>query len=247
MKYTLLLLLLTSSITYAQQRHASWEQISRHDTNDDGKVTKEEFKGPERAFTRFDTNKDDSITVEEMKNIKPRGGKRGKKPDTAPQVESVAPPLKAQKLNSKDMIDLGNIKKTTVLIFGSYTWGPFSREVGQLQTMYEQNKDSVDFYLIYTKEAHASDSRRPNKSVSIKNHTNLAERSAAANSCLQDLKINIPTLLDDMQDRVASAYSAHPDRLFIIGADGKIAYCGEKGPRGFNASEMEKALKTITK
>lgn len=113
--------------------------------------------------------------------------------------------------------------------------------------MYETHKAQADFYLIYTKEAHASDSARANSQVAIKTHTTLAERSQAASSCLEGLKITIPTLLDDMGDSVANAYSAHPDRLFIIGTDGKIAFRGEKGPRGFDAAAMEKALHAILK
>lgn len=113
--------------------------------------------------------------------------------------------------------------------------------------MYTQNKAKADFYLIYTKEAHASDGTRPNNSISIKTHTTIEERSTAASSCLKDLKITIPTLLDDMKDSIATAYASHPDRLFIIGADGKIAFSGEKGPHGFDAAAMKKALDVIIK
>jgi hypothetical protein len=68
------------------------------------------------------------------------------------------------------------------------------------------------------REAHATDSFRP--AVSLK----------------------IPQLVDDMQDTVGKAYNALPDRLFIVGEDGKIAYRGERGPRGFKVAELEKAL-----
>lgn len=113
--------------------------------------------------------------------------------------------------------------------------------------MYTQYNAKADFYLIYTKEAHASDSDRPNSRVEIKSHTTIEERSAAASSCLKELELTIPTLLDDMNDSVANAYSAHPDRLFIIGADGNIAFSGEKGPHGFDAAAMKKALEAIIK
>ncbi len=46
---------------------------------------------------------------------------RKKGPDIAPAEGSVAPELKAQKLDSEEFVDLGKLKKTTVLIFGSYT------------------------------------------------------------------------------------------------------------------------------
>ena len=112
--------------------------------------------------------------------------------------------------------------------------------------MYEQNKDKADFYLIYTKEAHATDSKRPSDRVEIKNHTNIEERAQAASTCIKDLNISIPTLLDDMEDSVATAYSAHPDRLFIIGSDGKIAFRGDKGPHGFDAEAMKKVFNEVT-
>lgn len=63
-----------------------------------------------------------------------------------------------------------------------------------------------------------------------------------ATTCGKALKLDIPVLVDDMNDTAAKAYAAMPDRLFIIGADGKIAYAGERGPRGFKVDEMEKAL-----
>jgi len=54
-------------------------------------------------------------------------------------------------------------------------------------------------------------------------------------------------LVDDMDDTVAKAYNAMPDRLFIVKADGTIGYCGGRGPRGFNVDEMEKALAKLLK
>jgi hypothetical protein len=45
-----------------------------------------------------------------------------------------------------------------------------------------------------------------------------------------------------MKDTVARAYDAMPDRLFILDAEGTIAYRGERGPRGFKLDEMDKAL-----
>ena len=62
---------------------------------------------------------------------------------------------------------------------------------------------------------------------------------------MADLKLSLPVLVDDMENTVAAAYHAMPDRLFIVGADGKIAYRGARGPRGFDVEEMEAALKTI--
>ena len=68
-------------------------------------------------------------------------------------------------------------------------------------------------------------------------------RSDVAGRCVADLKLTMPVLVDDMQDSVAKAYNAMPDRLFILGADAKIAYRGNRGPKGFDVDEMAKALK----
>lgn len=66
-----------------------------------------------------------------------------------------------------------------------------------------------------------------------------------AGDCIKDLKLGMPVLVDDMQDSVAKAYSAMPDRLFIVKADGTIGYRGERGPRGFDVDAMAAALGKI--
>lgn len=55
----------------------------------------------------------------------------------------------------------------------------------------------------------------------------------------------MPVLVDDMQDSVAKAYNAMPDRLFVVKSDGTIGYRGDRGPRGFDVDAMAKALGEI--
>jgi hypothetical protein len=52
----------------------------------------------------------------------------------------------------------------------------------------------------------------------------------------------MPLLVDDLDDRVGHAYSGMPDRLYVIGRDGRVVYKGGRGPFGFNAAEMEQSL-----
>ncbi len=77
----------------------------------------------------------------------------------------------------------------------------------------------------------------------IKDPTNKFERFQVANTCVNDLKISIPCLLDDMENSTAAAYKGYPDRLYIVGKDGRIAYHGRPGPMGFKPLDMEKALR----
>jgi hypothetical protein len=61
--------------------------------------------------------------------------------------------------------------------------------------------------------------------------------------CIDDLRIPIPAVVDEIDDRVNKAYAAHPDRLYLIGRDGRTAYAGERGPRGFDPDSWESAIK----
>ncbi|NQU23303.1 MAG: EF-hand domain-containing protein [Candidatus Nealsonbacteria bacterium] len=48
--------------------------LERHDKNDDGKVTREEWQGPEEIFTRMDEDKDGVITKKEFESRMQGGG-----------------------------------------------------------------------------------------------------------------------------------------------------------------------------
>ena len=45
-----------------------------------------------------------------------------------------------------------------------------------------------------------------------------------------------------MEDSVNQAYGGWPDRLYLVGVDGKIAYKGGRGPFGFEPDELEEAI-----
>jgi hypothetical protein len=69
------------------------------------------------------------------------------------------------------------------------------------------------------------------------------ERGATAKQCTAALKLSMPTLIDGADNAVNRAYAAWPDRLYVIGVDGKIAYQGGPGPGGFKVAEVEAWLK----
>ena len=52
----------------------------------------------------------------------------------------------------------------------------------------------------------------------------------------------MPMVVDEIDDRVVHAYSAMPDRLYVIDRAGRVAYKSCRGPRGFKAGEMQQAL-----
>ena len=74
------------------------------------------------------------------------------------------------------------------------------------------------------------------------------ERSGIAKQCVATLEIqHLPTLIDEMDDRVGGVYQGFPDRLYLVGLDGKIAYQGGPGPFGFRPEELDDAIKAELK
>ena len=52
------------------------------------------------------------------------------------------------------------------------------------------------------------------------------------------LQTRIPILLDDVDDAVALAYGGWPDRLYLIGRDGRVAFQGEPGRTASSPKEL---------
>ena len=68
------------------------------------------------------------------------------------------------------------------------------------------------------------------------------ERSAVAGACMIDMQLEMPLLLDEMTNEVDSAYKALPERLYLIDAQGRIAFRGGPGPFQFDPGEWERAI-----
>ena len=72
------------------------------------------------------------------------------------------------------------------------------------------------------------------------------ERKITAQQCVNTLKLSMPILVDRADNQVNRAYSAWPDRLYVVGSDGQIAYKGGPGPKGFRPEEVARWLRTNT-
>jgi type I thyroxine 5'-deiodinase len=72
------------------------------------------------------------------------------------------------------------------------------------------------------------------------------ERAATADLCVVRLAIKIPSLLDSIDNKVERAYTGWPDRLYVIGTDGRIQYKSAPGPYGFSTSRLEEVLKQFS-
>jgi hypothetical protein len=106
--------------------------------------------------------------------------------------------------------------------------------------------------MIYIREAHpdsvvtvVKDGKKVLDKVSQTNDAK--ERGERAQQFLDAMKVTIPTLIDKSDNKVNAAYSGWPERLFVVGTDGKIAYKGGPGPGGFKSAEVEQWLKANVK
>ncbi len=112
--------------------------------------------------------------------------------------------------------------------------------------MHRTYGDRVSFFVVYIQEAHPSDGWQipPNEQEGVvyEQPKTAAEREALAQACVLHLELSIPTLIDEMTNAVDRAYAALPERLYLIDADGRIAYKSEPGPWGFKPQELEAAI-----
>ena len=106
----------------------------------------------------------------------------------------------------------------------------------------------MQFYVVYIREAHPLDGRSPlggDGHPIVEDPVSQQERDAVAQVCMSKLALEpIPALVDGIEDSVSRNYSAYPDRLYLVGRDGNIAYHGFEGPFGFKPDELEDAILT---
>ena len=104
----------------------------------------------------------------------------------------------------------------------------------------------VRFFVVYIREAHPQDGWQVDVNVRdgvvFDQPETFQEREHIAHACSLRLQLEIPTLIDDMNDSTDLAYAALPERLYLIGRDGRIAYKGARGPMGFKPDELEAAI-----
>lgn len=100
--------------------------------------------------------------------------------------------------------------------------------------------------MVYLVEAHASDVwQMPSNvrdDVLVATPANLEQRCQVARSCITRLSIELPAVVDEFDNRTEVAYTAWPDRLYVVDRDGRVAAKSAPGPFGFDVKLVEDAL-----
>lgn len=226
--------------------------VSLMDLNKDGKLTGAEYRV---FFNRSDRNRDGFITPSEIaeaikeKQQEVKGKQQGK---SVSNVGNKAPDFALKTLDGKGTVKLSDSKrrkKPVVLVFASSTLLPFRSQASALETLYKQYKSKSEWLLVYIRETPPSDGRQVDASaeegIELAQPKTIEKRLEIANSHYANLGVSFPAVVDNMDNKVAKAYEAWPDRLYIVDKKGKIVYKSKLGHEGFNPQQMARKLKKI--
>jgi hypothetical protein len=119
------------------------------------------------------------------------------------------------------------------------------REAVSLRDLYAAYNDQVQFLAIYIREAHPDDGWNFGQTRGIYDPTTIEERRQLAGQCEVAMQYGIRTYVDDMDDAVMTAYAAWPERLYLIGQDGRVLYASGLGPWGFKPAELQEAIERV--
>jgi hypothetical protein len=108
--------------------------------------------------------------------------------------------------------------------------------------IYNDYKDRADFLTVYVREAHPTDEWQMKSNVKedvcYAQPKTLEQRVAIANDFVSRQKYPLPFGIDDMNNAADLAYSAWPERLYVIDEHGQIAYAGGMGPFNYDPEEV---------
>jgi type I thyroxine 5'-deiodinase len=108
----------------------------------------------------------------------------------------------------------------------------------------------VAFLAVYILEAHPSDvwqmQSNVRDNVVFASPKNYEQREFVAGACVRKLGIKFPAVLDGFENSTEKAYTGWPDRIYLIDANGRVAYKSRPGPFGFKPEELRAALEHMT-
>ena len=64
------------------------------------------------------------------------------------------------------------------------------------------------------------------------------ERTKAAVACGLTLNLDMPIAVDAIDNKVGRAYAGWPNRMVVVGTDGKILFASVPSPRGTDATVL---------
>ncbi len=107
--------------------------------------------------------------------------------------------------------------------------------------IYNDYKEHADFLQVYIREAHPKDEWQMKSNVKedvcYPQPKTLAQRVAIAKDFTKRFQFPLPLAVDDMGNSANDAYTAWPERIYILDERGAIAYRGGMGPFHYKPEE----------
>ena len=101
--------------------------------------------------------------------------------------------------------------------------------------------------MVYIREAHPTDgwqvAANEKDKILLTAPKTVGQKQEYASACVRNLGIKFRSAVDGMDHLVESDYSGWPDRLYLIGKDGRVAWKGRPGPQGSRPQELEAAVR----
>lgn len=105
----------------------------------------------------------------------------------------------------------------------------------------------MHFLVVYIREAHPEEGwilpENRRSGLAVSEPSTDEERQAVASTCAVNLRLQMPMVVDGIDNAVASAYGGWPDRLYLVRSDGRIVFQGGEGPFGFKPEELERSIR----
>lgn len=103
-----------------------------------------------------------------------------------------------------------------VIEFGSITCPIFAAKVNAMDELARRYDGAVDFYVVYTREAHPG--QRYHR------HTSFEQKCQHARDAKQYESIERVVLVDDIEGTMHRTYDSLPNSVYVIGTDGIVAH-----------------------
>jgi len=107
-------------------------------------------------------------------------------------------------------------ERPAVIEFGSITCPIFTSKTERMDRLADAYADEVDFYVVYTREAHPG--------LNYPAHQTLDEKRGRAAAACRTESIDRTMLVDDVDGRMHRLYVPLPNSVYLIGTDGIVAH-----------------------
>jgi tetratricopeptide (TPR) repeat protein len=142
-------------------------------------------------------------------------------------------------------------KSPVLLVFGSYSCPNFRSAAPSLINLYRRYGTKIPFLMVYIREAHSTadwqSTRNEREGIVVPEAKTMEDKTGHASMCLRKLNLPFPAVVDGMDGKVESAYSAWPSHAYLIDAGGVIRYATGLTELDFHPADLEAAIRGVAK